>query len=112
METLTKEIQSSEIIETSTIFQTVLGFSIDEKDKSLEIEWIELVLAFIKQKLATNASTLQKSTIAQLMDLISKVSLRKEYLEEDFSFNNYENINDNPAWRLHKKSQSGFELKD
>lgn len=102
----------TEIIQTPTIFQVVVDYSFDEKDKNLEIEWIDSELTFLTQKLASGASTLQKTTIAKLMDLIGKLSLRKEYLEEGISFDNYEDINDNPAWRLHKKSQSGFELKD
>ena len=102
----------TEIIQTPTIFQVVSDYSFDEKDKALEIEWIDSELAFLTQKLASGATTLQKTTISRLMDLIGKLSLRKEYLEEGISFNNYEDINDNPAWRLHKKSQSGFELKD
>jgi hypothetical protein len=102
----------TEIIQTPTIFQVVSDYSFDERDKNLEIEWIDSELSFLTQKLASGASTLQKTTIARLMDLIGKLSLRKEYLEEGISLNNYEDINDNPAWRLHKKSQSGFELKD
>ncbi|PWK22633.1 hypothetical protein LV89_03345 [Arcicella aurantiaca] len=101
-----------EIINTPTIFQVVADYSFDEKDKSLEIEWIDSELFFLKQKLVNGAMTLQKKTIAQLMDLIGKLSLRKEFIEDELSFKNYENVNDNPAWRLHKKSQSGFELKD
>lgn len=104
----------TEIIQTPTIFQVVVDFSFDEKDKNLELEWIDSELTFLKQKLSNSATTLQKTTITQLMDLIGKLSLRKEYIEdrEEFSFNNYKNINDIPSWRLHKKSQSGFELKD
>jgi hypothetical protein len=102
----------TEIIQTPTIFQVVSDYSFDERDKNLEIEWIDSELSFLTQKLASGASTLQKTTIARLMDLIGKLSLRKEYLEEGILLNNYEDINDNPAWRLHKKSQSGFELKD
>jgi hypothetical protein len=102
----------TEIIQIPTIFQVVADYSFDEKDKSLEIEWIDSELTFLTQKLANGASTLQRTTIAKLMDLIGQLSLRKEYLEEGIPLNNYENINDNPAWRLHKKSQSGFELKD
>lgn len=111
METLTKEIQSSEIIHTSTIFQTALDFSIDGKDKSLEIELIEVELAFFKQKLASGASTLQRTTIARLMDLVRELTLKKEYLQEGLSLT-FSNTPDISAWRLHKKSQSGFELKD
>ncbi|MEY4541510.1 MAG: hypothetical protein RLZZ306_3267 [Bacteroidota bacterium] len=111
MGTLTKEIQSSEIISTPTFSQVVANYSFDEKDKSLEIEWIELELAFAKQKLATGAATLQRTTIARLMDLITELTLKKEYLMDDRE-SNLANIPDISAWRLHKKSQSGFELKD
>lgn len=109
MEALTKEIRSSEIIYTPTFSQVVANYSFDEKDKSLEIEWIEVELAFAKQKLATGAATLQRTTISRLMDLINELTLKKEYLQEGLSFSNTPDIS---AWRLHKKSQSGFELKD
>ena len=112
METLIKELRTSEVIYTPTFSQVVADYSFDEKDKNLEIEWIDLALEFAKQKLLAGAATLQRTTIARLMDLITELTLKKEYLEEGISFNNYEDINDNPAWRLHKKSQSGFELKD
>lgn len=107
----------TEIIQTPTIYQVVADVSFDKKDKKLEIEWIDSQLTFWKQKLANNATILQKNTIAQLMDLIGTLSLKKEYIEDEgrFSINAFENfndINDIPAWRLHKKSQSGFELKD
>lgn len=112
MEALTKEIPSSEIIHTPTFFQVVADYSFDEKDKSLEIEWIEVELAFAKQKLATGAATLQKKTISRLMDLISELTLKKEYLQEGEGLLFFSNTPDISAWRLHKKSQSGFELKD
>jgi hypothetical protein len=111
MGTLTKEIHSSEIIYTPTFSQVVANYSFDEKDKSLEIEWIEVELAFVKQKLATGASTLQRTTIARLMDLVRELTLKKEYLQEGLSLT-LSNTPDISAWRLHKKSQSGFELKD
>jgi hypothetical protein len=111
METLTKEIGTSEIIYTPTFSQVVANYSFDEKDKNLELEWIDLELEFAKQKLLAGAATLQRTTVARLMDLITELTLKKEYLE-DGEKQNLSNIPDVAAWRLHKKSQSGFELKD
>ena len=111
MGALTKEIGISEIIYTPTFSQVVANYSFDEKDKNLEIEWIELELTFAKQKLSTGAATLQRTTIARLMDLISELTLKKEYLESGLS-SKLLSTPDISAWRLHKKSQSGFELKD
>ena len=108
METLTKEIETSEIIYTPTFSQVVANYSFDEKDKNLELEWIDLELEFAKQKLLTGAATLQNATIARLMDLITELTIKKEYIEEGGK----QHIPDITAWRLHKKSQSGFELKD
>jgi hypothetical protein len=108
METLIKELQTSQSIFTPTFSQVVADYSFDEKDKSLEIEWINLELEFAKQKLITGAATLQNATIARLMDLITELTIKKEYIEEGGK----QHIPDITAWRLHKKSQSGFKLKD
>jgi hypothetical protein len=111
METLIKELRTSEVIYTPTFSQVVADYSFDEKDKNLEIEWIDLELEFAKQKLLAGATTLQRTTIARLMDLITELTLKKEYLEGGGE-QNLSNVPDISAWRLHKKSQSGFELKD
>ncbi len=103
-----------EIIHTPTFFEVEAQYSFHEKDKALELEWIENELAFAKQKLVEGASVLQKETISKLIDLVGKLTLKKEKLTETsiekFS-NTSENIEENPVWHLHQKSQSGFETK-
>ena len=108
-------LEKKEAIFTPTVFQIVADYTFDVKDKSLEIEWIDRDLTFAKEKLVSEAATLQRSTIAQLMDLVSKLTLKKERLEGDMTSEmptpTYANREDDPAWRMYKKAQSGFELK-
>lgn len=114
METATKISNKKETIRISTIFEVINERFFAKEDSNLEIEWIEQELAFAKQKLVTGAATLQRETISQLMTLISKLTLKKEFLENDNStstITQINNIEDDPAWRLHKKFQSGLELK-
>lgn len=114
METATKISNKKETIRISTIFEVINERFFAKEDSNLEIEWIEQELAFAKQKLVTGAATLQRETISQLMTLISKLTLKKEFLENDNStstITQISNIEDDPAWRLHKKFQSGLELK-
>ncbi len=114
METATKISNKKETIHISTIFEVINDRFFAKEDKNLEIEWIEQELAFAKQKLVTGASTLQRETISQLMTLISKLTMKKEFLENDNSISTItqiSNIEDDPAWHLHKKFQSGLELK-
>jgi hypothetical protein len=113
METATKIPNKKETIHLSTIFEVVNDRFFAKEDSNLEIEWIEQELAFAKQKLMTGAATLQRETISQLMTLISKLTLKKELLENDSYavISQISNIEDDPDWRLHKKFQSGLELK-
>lgn len=112
METATKISNKKETIHLSTIFEVVNDRFFAKEDSNLEIEWIDQELAFAKQKLVTGAATLQRETISQLMTLISKLTLKKEFLENDNStITQISNIEDDPAWRLHKKFQSSLELK-
>jgi hypothetical protein len=86
----------------------------DRQNKVIEIEHIDNNIKLIKHKLATGASTLQRETISQLMTLISKLTLKKDFLESDNStstITQMNNIEDDPSWRLHKKFQSSLELK-
>lgn len=86
----------------------------DKQSKAIEIELIDNNIKLIKHKLVTGAATLQRETISQLMTLISKLTMKKEFLENDNSTSTITqmgNIEDDPAWRLHKKFQSGLELK-
>lgn len=107
-----------EKIYTPTFSQVVADYSFDIKDKNLELEWIEMELTFAKQQLVTGATTLQRTTIAKLMDLVKKLTLKKELLEATDTeqgiilSNSPDRLEDNPAWRLHQKSQSGFELEE
>ncbi len=114
MGAITKVSDKIELIHTPTFFEVEANYSFDEKDGKLELEWIEMELAFAKQKLIEGASTLQRNTISQLMDLIGKLTLKKEKLTEkpleSFS-NEFDNTEENTAWHLHKKAQSGFETK-
>ncbi len=103
-----------EIIHTPTFFEVEAHYSFHEKDKALELEWIETELAFAKQKLVEGASVLQKETISKLIDLVGKLTLKKEKLNEKpiEKFSNLsESVQENPAWHLHQKAQSGFETK-
>jgi hypothetical protein len=114
METATKIPNKKETIHLSTIFEVVNERFFAKEDSNLEIEWIEQELAFAKHKLVTGAATLQRETISQLMTLISKLTMKKEFLENDNSTSTITqmgNIEDDPAWRLHKKFQSSLELK-
>jgi hypothetical protein len=114
METATKIPNKKETIHLSTIFEVVNDRFFAKEDRNLEIEWIEQELTFAKQKLVTGAATLQRETISQLMTLISKLTMKKELLENDNStsiITQIGNIEDDPAWRLHKKFQSSLELK-
>lgn len=114
METATKIPNKKETIHLTTIFEVVNDRFFAKEDSNLEIEWIEQELAFAKQKLVTGSTTLQRETISQLMTLISKLTLKKECLENDNSTSTITqmgNIEDDPAWRLHKKFQSSLELK-
>jgi hypothetical protein len=114
METVTKIPNKKETIHLSTIFEVVNERFFAKEDSNLEIEWIEQELAFAKQKLVTGAATLQRETISQLMTLISKLTLKKDFLESDNStstITQMDNIEDDQAWRLHKKFQSSLELK-
>ena len=114
METVTKIPNKKETIYLSTIFEVVNERFFAKEDSNLEIEWIEQELAFAKHKLVTGAATLQRETISQLMTLISKLTMKKEFLENDNStttITQMSTIEDDPAWRLHKKFQSSLELK-
>lgn len=114
METATKIPNKKETIHLSTIFEVVNDRFFAKEDSNLEIEWIEQELAFAKQKLVTGSAKLQRETISQLMTLISKLTLKKELLENDNStsiITQMSSIEDDPAWRLHKKFQSSLELK-
>ncbi len=114
MGAVAKILDNRELIHTPTFFEVEAQYSFHEKDKALELEWIENELTFAKQKLVEGASVLQKETISKLIDLVGKLTLKKEKLIETsiekFS-NTSENIVDNPAWHLHQKAQSGFEMK-
>ena len=114
MATTTKIPNNKETIHLSTILELVNDRFFAKEDSNLEIEWIEQELTFAKQKLVAGAATLQRETISQLMTLISKLTMKKELLENDNStsmITQIGNIEDDPAWRLHKKFQSSLELK-
>lgn len=86
----------------------------DKQNKAIEIELTDNNIKLIKQKLVAGSATLQRETISQLMTLISKLTMKKEFLENDNStstITQMSSIEDDPAWRLHKKFQSGLELK-
>ena len=103
------ENKSLEIFLTSSA-----SYSFAKEDKHLEIEWIEQEIAFASQHLMKDAAVLQKETIATLMNLITKLNLKKDFILghlQPIDIEASNNLEDNPAWRLHKKSQSGFELK-
>ena len=86
---------------------------VSENEKKLEIELIEQEIAFTKQKLTLGAKTLPNATLVHLMKILEKLIIRRDYLmgNSDIVMKQYETLEDNPAWRLHKKAQSGFELK-
>ena len=105
--------QEKPIIVTPTFLEVVAEYSFDKKDGVFEIEWIDAQIGLITEKLSTQGSSLQKTTIAKLMDLASKLTMKKEILTGDWDFSDkpLSRSENNPAWRLHKKSQSGFEKK-
>lgn len=114
METKSKTLINKEIVSVPTFFEVVSNYSFAKEDKNLEIEWIDQEIAFASQHLMKDAAILQKETIATLMNLITKLNLKKDFILGNLQHIDTEtpnNLDDNPAWRLHKKSQSGFELK-
>ena len=100
-------------INLPTFLEVVSEYSFDKKDKVFEIELIDAQISLITEKLITQGASLQKTTISKLMDIASKLTMKKEILLGDWNFSNkpLSRSEDNPAWRLHKKSQSGFEKK-
>ena len=105
--------QETNRINLPTFLEVVSEYSFDKKDKVFEIELIDAQISLISEKLITQGSSLQKTTISKLMDIASKLTMKKEILLGDWNFSNKPlgRSEDNPAWRLHKKSQSGFEKK-
>jgi hypothetical protein len=80
----------------------------DKQSKAIEIELIDNNIKLIKQKLVSGATTLQNDTIAQLMSMLEKLILKKDFLENGLTIHQSD---DAAAWRLHKKFQSSLELK-
>jgi len=78
------------------------------QDKAIEIEFIDNNIKLIKQKLKSGATTLKNSTISQLMTILEKLILKKDFLENDHILHQSD---EDAAWHLHQKAQSGFELK-
>jgi hypothetical protein len=66
----------------------------DRQNKVIEIELIDNNIKLIKHKLAIGASTLQRETISQLMTLISKLTLKKDFLELQQKFVEYKEHTD------------------
>jgi len=109
MEVVTKIVKKRKDKRASlpTLFEVLINSSFANEDKGLEMEWIDREIEYATQKLEEGRSTLQRQTIAQLMDIIGQLNLRKELLISKTSIIKEESS----AWQLHKKSQSGFEIK-
>lgn len=110
---LTKIRHKKEVIYTHTIFEIVADTNFDNNEKDLEIEWIDNQIEFINRKLVAGNRTLPNATIVHLMNILEELTIRKDYLmpEPDTIIRQFSTLEDDPAWRLHKKAQSGFELK-
>lgn len=95
------------IITRNTI-DVLTDYQFDKEDKATELELVDDNIRIIKQKLKSGATTLQNSTISQLMTMLEKLILKKDFLENGLTVHQ---SNDTAAWNLHKKFQSGLELK-
>lgn len=98
--------------ETRTVIRNtsdiVVDYHFDKQDKATEIELIDSNIKTIKQQLVSGAATLKASTIAQLMNMLEELTLKKDFLENGTTSNEPDI---DAAWGLHRKAQSGFELK-
>jgi len=112
MEHASKVIEKKNNVITRNTFDVITDFQFDKQDKVLEIELIDNNIKLIKQKLKLGAKTLQNNTISQLMSMLEELLLKKDFLENNKAIiYQASNIEEDPALHLHKKSQSGFELK-
>ncbi|MDZ7934077.1 MAG: hypothetical protein U5M51_03735 [Emticicia sp.] len=93
---------------TRNTINVLTDYQFDKQDKAMEIELIDSNIAIIKQKLKSGAATLQNSTISQLMTMLEKLILKKDFLENGLTIHQSD---DATAWHLHQKAQSGFEKK-
>ncbi len=93
---------------TKNTIDVLTDYQFDKQDKAMEIELVDNNIKLIKQKLKSGATTLQNHTISQLMTLLEKLILKKDFLENGLTIRQSDDV---AAWHLHKKAQSGFESK-
>jgi hypothetical protein len=93
---------------TRNTIDVLTDYQFDQQDKDMEIELIENNIKLIKQKLKSGATTLKNSTISQLMTILEKLILKKDFLENGLILHQSDEA---AAWHLHQKAQSGFDLK-
>lgn len=80
----------------------------DRQNKAIKIKLIDNNIKLIKPKLKSGATTLKNSTISQLMTILEKLILKKNFLENGLILHQSD---ETAACHLHQRAQSGFELK-
>ena len=103
-----KMVENKIHVITRNTIDVLTDFQFDKEDKETELEFVDNNIKLIKQKLVSGAATLQNGTISQLMSMLEKLILKKDFLENGMIIHQSD---DDAAWRLHKKFQSGLELK-